>query len=706
MTIPDFVKLIIGFGINFNYFTNSQDIPPEDILSCINNIKEEFNTYDAISSFNYNLFSELSFAIYDKSNMIQPTNAQKFIKEMLAKTKNFLKDNAQLLITQADKGGKTVIIDKSLYDQKMNEFVNNNVREHTYFKINAKNTNEITRYMESKYMEVRRNINPYFTRDRENNALDWIHTLIFEPFVFSYLYGRIKIHKVNFPMRPIVSSLNCQAKSLSNWLQKKLNLIADHLAKHRVKSSQTVYDKLNGLIIGNDDRLVTWDYDNMFTNIPFSKTKNIIRKYYYLISKTTTVPLDTFIEAISFLIEDSSYFIFNDGIYRQCKGLTMGNALSQILAEIFTSEALNNAMESLPFEQPRFLGKFVDDLFTTCNKNHIEIIQETITKFSGGLKLKIENENLNREIPYLDNVIGVDSDNQIYFKLYQKPCSWRRILDFHSNHPANMKINITKEFITNALKRTSPTYWDYSIELITKTLQNSNYSNKSIKSLIMSTREKIGSITITSGYGETDSSLNIIKLAEEHKRKQDATIAKRSKKNSSRYRSNKHFRYQGYKLTKNNHSVTTKTMKIRNLNRCNQNRTKYISCPFYKPLKTFLEKKIKENGLSNVQLVPKPISKNRMTVFSNTKNKKMESDYIHSSFKVKCKNCSFSIKLKTRCLDIKRTLSHHVKNEGSILNEHLKDYPGHSFKGPFDVTSYANKRGLDLSCPYECVRLS
>lgn len=82
----------------------------------------------------------------------------------------------------------------------------------------------------------------------------------------------------------------------------------------------------------------------MFTNIPFQKTKDIIRKYYHLIEKETSVPVDLFLKALTLLIEECAFFTFKDEIYLQMEGLAMGNSLGQILAEITTCFFLNEAL--------------------------------------------------------------------------------------------------------------------------------------------------------------------------------------------------------------------------------------------------------------------------------------------------------------------------------------------------------------------------
>lgn len=68
----------------------------------------------------------------------------------------------------------------------------------------------------------------------------------------------------------------------------------------------------------------TFDYDNMFTNINFGKTKSISREFYHLIEKETTIPVEVFIDAISFTVEGCPYFTYDNEIYRQIKGLGLG----------------------------------------------------------------------------------------------------------------------------------------------------------------------------------------------------------------------------------------------------------------------------------------------------------------------------------------------------------------------------------------------
>lgn len=296
----------------------------------------------------------------------------------------------------------------------------------------------------------------------------------------------------------------------------------------------------------------------------------------------------------------------------------------------------------------------------------------------------------------------------------KKPCSKKRILDFHSYHPINMKYNVAKQFLMNALNVTSPHHWDHTISLVSTTLSNSNYSTKFIKSLIISMKKEIGSITISSEIGETDPSIDVINLAEHYK---PATATdrpmqdrnKRLKKHSSRFLKNKRFRCHSYNVEnklKRKPRVSIKTKYLQKPRMSNASKIKFIKCPFYPPLIEFLNKKIRSSKLNDIKLAPSAIQVNRTMTFSNTKSKKVLSDLIHSSFENDCKDCSFHIKMRTNYLDVQRTYSHFMNKQGSILNEHMSLFPDHSLGDAFNIRSFQNKKELLLTYPYECTRMS
>lgn len=107
------------------------------------------------------------------------------------------------------------------------------------------------------------------------------HQLSAEPFIIARLYGLFKIHKSGIPMRPIISTTNCMGQGLMSWLLSKLGIITSHLSTFKIKSALSMFEMLNLLTLSQDSILCTSDFDSMYTNINFGKTKKIIKKYYH-----------------------------------------------------------------------------------------------------------------------------------------------------------------------------------------------------------------------------------------------------------------------------------------------------------------------------------------------------------------------------------------------------------------------------------------
>lgn len=168
-------------------------------------------------------------------------------------------------------------------------------------------------------------------------------------------------------------------------------------------------------------------------------------------------------------------------MYLQTEGLAMGNSLSQMLAEITTSHFLNEALLSFNEGEISFLYKYVDDIIVGIDRDSLAKVQDRIEISHGGMKLKLSTEDIWNEVNYLDlKIRRIPSTSMVYIRWTQKEFSSKRIIDFHSYHPYTMKVKVVKEYVKNALKLTSPDYRNLTINLLRKTLRNSNYEHSFI----------------------------------------------------------------------------------------------------------------------------------------------------------------------------------------------------------------------------------
>jgi len=85
----------------------------------------------------------------------------------------------------------------------------------------------------------------------------------------------------------------------------------------------------------------------LFTNIPIDLAiKCIYKKKWQLILNTCKINKEEFLKAVR-LVLDSTYFIFNNKIYRQKFETPMGSPLSPIIADLVMQDIEERALERL-----------------------------------------------------------------------------------------------------------------------------------------------------------------------------------------------------------------------------------------------------------------------------------------------------------------------------------------------------------------------
>lgn len=184
-------------------------------------------------------------------------------------------------------------------------------------------------------------------------------SLMYSEGVLPRAYGLPKIHKVNCPLRIIVSFINCPLHAVASFLHKCLY---DNLPKPRrhVSNSFELVNKLKDLCIDDHYDLLSLDVVNLFTNVLLNLViRGIGRRWYFLNSKIT-VSYNEFLIALR-LIFYSNFFKFNNKIYKQIFGTPMGSSLFPILADIVMQDLEENAISCLSLRLP-FYSQYVDDV--------------------------------------------------------------------------------------------------------------------------------------------------------------------------------------------------------------------------------------------------------------------------------------------------------------------------------------------------------
>jgi len=373
-------------------------------------------------------------------------------------TRQFCKNNPNIIFTKADKGNITVAMEKSFYINKMEDILRDG------------NT----------YIVVKRNPAKTIEDDLNNKLKRWLQKeFISKQQCFKLrssdanlpkAYGLPKVHKDNIPFRLIVSSVNTALYSLAAFLQK---IITDSLENTNgyTTNSFDLYKSLSDKQVQESDVLISLDVVSLFTNVPLDLAINSISKRWTHIQKNTKIPKDEFLSAITFVLS-STYFTFNNIVYKQTHGTPMGSPLSPVIADAVMQDLETACLDRISCRLT-FYYRYVDDIVMAAPRDKIDLIFRTFNDYHNRIKFTIEFEE-NRSLSFLDLRLIIE-DNLIQIDWFHKKTFSGRFLSFHSSHPLCHKIGMIYGLIDRAFLLSHPRFHQKNIEFIIDILMGNGY---------------------------------------------------------------------------------------------------------------------------------------------------------------------------------------------------------------------------------------
>ncbi|XP_075157825.1 uncharacterized protein LOC142231091 [Haematobia irritans] len=419
--IPREVQWILSLGPKHALPHNNKSFPLLQVIAegedCVQTIESREEQEMART--------KLTTLINDHLRRSQMSLRDKYISSTVVQTRQYLKENDDILILSADKGGKTVAMNKIDYDLKMKEILHDMC---TYKRIKIDPTSRL-QTKNNKLVEKLYNLN--IITEQEKNKLTS------RTAVAPRIYGLPKIHKESTPLRPICSSIDSPSYNLCKYIVGILrNITLD--SKYNVKDSADFKTRLENMTIEDDEVLISFDVVSLFPSIPVKLAIQTIERKWTIIEQYTNMTKDLFIDLITFCIKDTRYFKFEDKIYEQLKGMPMGSPASPIVADIIMEELLDEVFKNIT--KPPILTKYVDDIFAIIKASEVDETLKALNSFNRQIQFTKELEQDNK-LPYLDVIIH-RQENQLRLNWYQKPTASGRLLNFYSKHiKANLHNN-------------------------------------------------------------------------------------------------------------------------------------------------------------------------------------------------------------------------------------------------------------------------
>lgn len=405
--------------------------------------------------------NKLSTILDNHLNKMRLDNRDKFILDKFNKTKSFLKKNSNILILKADKGNTTVAMYKGDYDIRINNIIEDDAK---YKVINKDPTSKLEKTNNEIVEDLFR---------QKIISISERHKLKTNIATSPKLYGLPKIHKVDFPLRPICSFINSPSYELCRYLTNILKRITEH-SIYNVKDSVQFKEKLSNHCIQTNEKLISLDVVSLFPSVPVDLALEIIEEKWSIVEQYTKIDKGLFFRILKFCIEDNRYFCCNGKVYTQLKGLPMGSPASPIVADIVMERLLDTSIGKLNIK-PKIMIKYVDDLFCIITEDGVNNLLDTFNEFNSNIKFTLEMES-NSKLPFLDTLI-IRNGNNLLIDWYQKPTASGRILNYYSGHSRRIIINTAKNLINRVLTISDKVYHRKNIIKIRNILRDNNFPN-------------------------------------------------------------------------------------------------------------------------------------------------------------------------------------------------------------------------------------
>ena len=344
----------------------------------------------------------------------QDTRVEKFL--------TFKRDNPEILFMKCDKSKNICVMYKKDYAKKLNELFRNN---NDFSKI--ENFDLGKTIAEFKNL-LKTTINPSLSNKSKLSIKP-------QPSISS-LYGKVKDHKINYPLRPIgtsYDSLTLGAENFINNLFSPLRGLCTYAIKSQVEFKNEML-KTKSIFDPSKHEIFSFDVISLFPNINNTRTINFIlnevfkapSKFFNETDKTGKVlPVPSREKLRKFLhgvLNNFNIFECQTGIFSQKRGVKMGSPLSSLLADLFLSIMERTVIEKL--EKQGIVVKwirYVDDCICVAKKGSFQNILNKINKWDKNIKFSYE-KMLDNKLNFLSSTIFLENDT-FEFRPYRKQAS-------------------------------------------------------------------------------------------------------------------------------------------------------------------------------------------------------------------------------------------------------------------------------------------
>ena len=232
-----------------------------------------------------------------------------------------------------------VIMDRQDYISKANNLLSQN----TYRSIQRDPTNTI----KNKLINILKRVKSQTGLNNQTYKAMYPTSCILPKF-----YGLPEIHKLDTPLRPIVSSCGSVTYGVAKELAKILKPLVGK-SPHHINSTQDFVEQVRHITLVAGECLSSFNVSALFMSVPIDPALKIIKD---LLLKDPTLKDRTVIGVVDIILLlefclKNTYLSFQGQFFEQVEGAAMGSLVSPIVANLYMEYLEQKALSTAPHPQ-------------------------------------------------------------------------------------------------------------------------------------------------------------------------------------------------------------------------------------------------------------------------------------------------------------------------------------------------------------------
>jgi len=377
-----------------------------------------------------------------------------------AKSLQEFKNDQNIVIKPADKGGATVILNKDAYLREADRQLSN---ENYYtklsepiHKLNIPKINEILESMEEHGFINKKQLQYLRAKETDRARIFYLLPKIHKP--------RAKWPQPNMPEgRPIVSDCGSESYRISQYIDSFIRPISIRHPSY-IKDTYDFVSKIRNQEIPQNALLVTGDVSALYTNMRIDRTLQVTKN---ALSRFPDIqrPDHHILQLLEITLKNND-FTFNDNFFLQICGTAMGASYAPGLADLYLEELDEKAMHGFRIK-PLLYYRFLDDIHFVWIGTVAELqeFETYLNSLIDGIKITL-NYSYDK-IDFLDTTIykkphpSLMNIDTLQTRVYFKETDTHQLLHKQSFHPRHTFTGVLKAQLLR-FKRISSSFSDYN----------------------------------------------------------------------------------------------------------------------------------------------------------------------------------------------------------------------------------------------------